>query len=326
MRGIKWAALVLVLVGLIGLAGCSLALPEEVGTGETFAGYWITYGVWDDARTFDPEAEDTQCLVTYRTGEGEDAERTLSVGKAFSEVHQTVNVSDAGEEYSLSATLYLIEDDVAAETSDLEIWLEGDVVESLRMTLEEDGYGCGNVTTYLSQKELDAHGAELEAVAAEYGCKLTFATESPRKLRFHAVYRRADGSLYADDFSHFINVPLDGSGFSGSVTNSETVNGKIQADTVSVSVTVKAVPALSSARIIEMNAENEPLRISALTQADGTYETGDDCAYAIVEETYADASVARFAYSRNRAGETHTFRYPRADGMTDAVPLDIGFE
>lgn len=332
MKGIKWIALALVAAALAGFSGLSLARPADDASADVFAGYWVMYaGIWD-AAAFDPEDDAAQCLLVYQKGDQEDTYREIQVGSAFDEVNQAINITDGGEEYALTATLYLIEGETeaaaeaaaAAATSDMALWLEDDPVESLRGALE--GESGQTVTAYLSQEALDAYGAALREVAAEAGCTLTLATESPRELRFVAVYQRADGSLYAEEYGDTFSGILDGMGFSGSETQSVTVNGETRSETVSVSVTIRVVPALASVRLIEMSAENEPLRAAEITKADEAYDAGADCAYLVVEETSADGSVARTLYDRAGGDVTHARHYPRADGMTETASLAIRFQ
>lgn len=321
MKRIKWILLVLVVAAFTGFAGFRLVRPADMAAGNVLVGYWATYGDMSDEAVFDPQDAGAQCLLQYVEGE----DRMQRIGSAFGNVHQSYNLKDRSEEYGLSAMLFLVADsDAETQFSDIEVELEGDVVESLRAVLANESM-C-DVTAYVSQHALELHGAELMAIAAENGCTLTLSTKPPLDLRLYAVYQRADGSLYADGNPQTFGAPLDGVGFSGSATYSETVNGVTKEKTVTVGITVQVVSPLSSVRVVEMSAENKPLCSAAINGMDETYEAGADCAYVVVEETHDDHSVSRFLYNRSDVNTCHTRHYPLPNGFTDAVALYIRFQ
>lgn len=355
MKRIELLALSLLLAA--ALAGCSLALPQEEAQREDdIVGFWAIYDRYENraGHELDIGDQNEQFLLLLPSELGEDNYRDLRVTGSFGDASTHINVTDAGVEYTISGTLYLVRDENRNpyESFDQEIWLYDDVVASFRDYLDPSAWAeggaapaaeifvPGTMVAYLPQDQIDLYGEELMRLAKEMGVDLTLRTESPRMLTVYSVYRRADGTLYAPDMgTSFDGGFLDGFGHSMSTSRSQTVNGVVTEETsVSISLTVKTVKQLSSVRVIEMSAAHEAIRERALTEeeirrmmeAEESYLPAAECAYVIVEELHADGSAARSLYSRPAANDLHapvlhTLRYPREDMLTEAAHLAIDF-
>ena len=344
------------------LTGCTLARPEIADTaansqGDTFCGFWLVYDRRenDDKHVFDVDSDTEQMLLAYTKPSDMEKEFPIYANKTGSSLGE-VALSVSGKEGEESAidikgTIYFLndEDQSLQEQGYREIWLQDDVVQTFRDFYIQPAEGISRddllspgetIIVYIPQEQIDRHGQELTKLAEDAGGHLILKSESPRRLTATPVYQRADGTLYADESSlHF--MMNDSSSTTQTVEHTQTINGKTTKKRVSATISAKMVDALKTVRLVEMDAQNMPLRAAEVTLSDmrslakqgKPYRVGKDAAYVIVEETYEtkakDTYVKRTAYSPNQGGDAswplHTFHFPLENGLTEAASMNIAF-
>ncbi len=357
----KWILLLVnVLMLMVLLSGCMLAQPVATESNEdTFCGFWLIYDRWenDDTHVFDINSETEQMLLAIQPEQGAvNLARQAKYTSAIGDVKKHFNVHNNGntreESIEIAGTIYLLDDDDFRHQEDMarEVWIEEDVTQSFqdwytamaKESGDSDTLKPGDsVRLYISQENIDAHGAELMEIAKEAGIQLTLAHESPRRLQAVAVYQRTDGSLYADanSLKHLLQADSSYSKF----VETKSSDGKtIKKEKVTITITAKKIDALSLVRLVEMDAQNYPLRTTELTKAEintlaqqeMAFHPESDAAYVIVEETYqkkaGDSYKKRTVYNPPPEGDysaqLHTFHFPLDSGLTEAAYMNISFE
>ena len=350
----------LLLVAL--LAGCTLARPEIAdtagnGQGDMFCGFYLVYDRWEneDGHVLDINSDTEQMLLAYTKKSGMDKDLPAYVTKSGSSIGE-VALSVGGKEgeeaaIDIKGTIYLVDDEDQSlqEQGYREIWLQDDVVQAFRDFYVQPPEDMGRedllppgetIIVYISREQIDMHGPELEKIAGDAGIHLILKSESPKRLTSIPVYQRADGTLYADENSLRF-IMSDNSSHTQTVEHTQTINGKTTKKRVSATISAKMVDALKTVRLVEMNAQNMPLRTTEVTLGDmrslaaqgKPFRAGKDAAYLIVEETYEtkvkDTYVKRTVYSPNRSGDSswlpHTFHFPLENGLTEAASMNIAF-
>ena len=345
------------------LTGCTLARPEVTDTvsrGDAFCGFWLVYDRWEnlDSHVFDVDSQTEQMLLAYT--QATDMEREMPAyvnraGSSLGEVALAVGGKE-GEESTLDikGTLYLLKEkgQSVQEQADREIWLYGDVVQSFRegyIEIPEDAQNPGeltpgqNVTVYIPQQEIEVHGRELMELAQSAGVKLALKSESPRYVTITPVLQRPDGTLYPEENNRHHASVYDTCGYSHTQTLEQTqiINGKTIKNKVSAAVAIQMIDALQSVRLVEMNAQNMPVRTTEATLGDmrvwakqqKPFLAGEDCGYVIVEEMYETAQgesyVKRTVYNPPQgdgyANLLHTFHFPLENGLTETASVNIAF-
>lgn len=354
-----WAISLLVIALL---TGCTLAKPEFTNTasnsqGDTFCGFWLVYDRWenDDKHVFDVNSDTEQMLLAYTRPS--DMEKELPAygsrsGASMGEIALSISGKEGEEEtIDIKGTIYVLdeEDQSLNEQGYREIWLQGDVVQSFRDFYIQPPEGISRddllspgetIIVYIPQEQIDRHGQELIKLAKDAGGHLILKSESPRRLISIPVYQKADGTLYASDTSPRFMMS-DNSSHTQTVEYTRTIKGKTIKKRVSATISARMVDALKTVRLVEMSAQNMPLRTAEVTLSDmrllaekgEPYRAGKDAAYLIVEETYETKAkatyVKRTVYSPSQSGDAswplHTFHFPLENGLTEAVSMNVAF-
>ncbi len=358
----KWMLIILsALVLLPMVTGFTLAKPEATSTpasGDVFCGLWLVYDREEnmEAHTFDPGSEAEQALLIYRLpaedGGGEPA-YTSKTGAALGEVSTNMHVKDdVEEEVEIKGTLYVIpeKDQDLWQQADHEMWFYEDVVNAFAGSLQKpegtDDFGYikpgQTALVYISPEQMEAHGQEMMDMAQKAGVTLLLGTQSPRHVMAAPVFMRPDGTLYADaNNRHRVSITAGTTaGFSMSVENTETINGKTTKKRVTANLSVKTVDTLKAVRMVEMGKDNTPVKteelsfdaLRALALQQKPYAADAQANYVLAEETYETAAgesyIKRTVISPPAGGGTESFQIfclPLDNGLTEAVSLAFSF-
>ena len=297
----------LLLAGLLlALTGCQLAKPEvENGAEDRLIGLYVVH-----SQGYDDDFSDNPYLTEYGS-------ETLDTGKYG----------------SISIPRQVLVWDEAAESFP---GLEGYSLFLLRGTFEDGG----GYTTAVSNMESTVFRLTDtdQGIADELEGTVCFgppagagadwdAYSAGGVWRAYRVYQAPDGTAYLDGSGNSYSGG-GGMSFTEAASYAATVNGETAEDTISVKVSVEAVPRLEKLAVSQFDGTNTLLQSEELAPAEALPEISclPETAWVLVEERFADGTVERTAYNvPGPDGEpiSHPFILLDSSGLGTAAQLTI---